>query len=202
MKKKILLTLLLCVPFISIILVIIFRLTAEPSNEAIIQKLRDTPYYTTRVEYTVKNTRGEESEETVLYYSKDKGSRIDFGQDRVKIYKDGNVTVKDNISNKEYTMEEDMDKLHTIALMTNLLSFPIEEGSIEEGQEEWGDTQYIVFTSELFFENDHLDKIKVYVDKNEKVPLGAVIYDKDGKDRVRVIYKDFEKLKEMDDSIL
>ncbi|ATD54060.1 germination lipoprotein GerS-related protein [Clostridium chauvoei] len=202
MKKKILLTLLLCVPFISIILVIIFRLTAEPSNEEIIQKLRDTPYYTTRIEYTVKNTRGEESEETVLYYSKDKGARIDFGQDRVKIYKDGNVTVKDNISNKEYTMEEDMDKLHTIALMTNLLSFPMEEGSIEEGQEEWGDTQYIAFTSELFFENDHLDKIKVYVDKNEKVPLGAVIYDKDGKDRVRVIYKDFEKLKEMDDSIL
>ncbi|CDG00683.1 Putative secreted protein [Clostridium chauvoei JF4335] len=137
-----------------------------------------------------------------MYYSKDKGARIDFGQDRVKIYKDGNVTVKDNISNKEYTMEEDMDKLHTIALMTNLLSFPMEEGSIEEGQEEWGDTQYIAFTSELFFENDHLDKIKVYVDKNEKVPLGAVIYDKDGKDRVRVIYKDFEKLKEMDDSIL
>lgn len=202
MKKKILLVLLLCIPFISIILVVIFRLTAELTNEEIIGKLRDTPYYSVNVEYTVKNTRGEESEDTILYYSKDKGSRIDFGQDRVKIYKDGSITIKDNIANKEYTMEEDMDKLHTIALMSNLLSFPIEEGSIEEGQEEWGETQYITFTSELFFENDHLNKIRIYIDKNERIPLGAVIYDKDGKDRVRIIYRDFKKLKEIDGSVL
>lgn len=202
MKKKILLVLLLCIPFISIILVIIFRLTAEPTNEEIIGKLRDTPYYSVNVEYTVKNTRGEESEDTIVYYSKDKGSRIDFGQDRVKIYKDGSITIKDNIANKEYTMEEDMDKLHTIALMSNLLSFPIEEGSIEEGQEEWGEIQYITFTSELFFENDHLNKIRIYIDKNERIPLGAVIYDKDGKDRVKIIYRDFKRLKEIDGSVL
>lgn len=195
MKKKILFTLLLCVPFISIILVILFRLTAVPSNEEIIEKLRDTPCYSANVEYIFKNTRGEEREETVQYFSKEKGAKIEFGQDRVKLYKDDGILIKDNISNKEYTMEKDMDKMHSIAFLENLLGNPILEGTLIEGQEEWGETQYIEFMTEIFLENEHLDKAKVYIDKENKAPIGAIIYDKQGNDRVRILYKDFKKMK-------
>lgn len=195
MKKKILFTLLLCVPFISIILVILFRLTATPSNEEIIERLRDTPCYTANVEYVFKNTRGEEKEETVQYFNKEKGAKIEFGQDRVKLYKDDGILIKDSISNKEYTMEKDMDKMHSIAFLENLLGNPILEGTLIEGQEEWGETQYIEFMTEIFLENEHLDKAKVYIDKENKAPIGAIIYDKQGNDRVKILYKDFKKMK-------
>ena len=86
--------------------------------------------------------------------------------------------------------------------MKNLLSYPIEEGSIKEGQEEWGEKIYIELNLELFLENDHLDKAKVFIDKKEKTPIGAIIYDKEGNDRLRIIYKNFEKLKEIDNDLL
>lgn len=202
MKKKLLITFLLCIPFISIILVIVFRLTAVPTNEEVISELRNIKCYKTDVEYITTNSRGEESEETTLYYSEDKGARIDFGQDRVKFYKDGNITVKDNISNKEYTVEGELDVLHSLAFMNNLLSYPIEEGSIKEGQEEWGEKIYIELSLELFLENDHLNKAKVFIDKKEKTPIGAIIYDKEGNDRLRIIYKNFEELEEIDNDLL
>lgn len=202
MKKKVLITLLLCIPFISIILVIMFRLTVVPTNEEIISQLREITCYKTNVEYISNNSRGEEKEETTQYYSEDKGARIDFGIDRIKFYKDGNIRVEDNISNKEYNVEEDLDKLHSLAFMKNLLSYPIEKGSIKEGQEEWGEKIYIELTLELFLENDHLDKAKVFIDKKEKTPIGAIIYDKEGNDRLRIIYKNFEKLKEIDNDLL
>ena len=41
MKKKLLLILMVCIPFISIILVILFRATAEPTNEEIIKSLKE-----------------------------------------------------------------------------------------------------------------------------------------------------------------
>lgn len=150
MKKKLLLILMVCIPFISIILVILFRATAEPTNEEIIKSLKEIKCYSTRVEYIIKNTRGEEREETTQYYSKDIGGRIDFGEDRSKIYKDNKVIVKDGISNKEYTMENDMDEIHSLAFLNKLLSYPIDENGIKEGQEEWGDTAYIEFTCEVF----------------------------------------------------
>ena len=193
MKKKLLLILMVCIHFISIILVILFRATAEPTNEEIIKSLKEIKCYSTRVEYIIKNTRGEEREETTQYYSKDIGGRIDFGEDRSKIYKDNKVIVKDGISNKEYTMENDMDEIHSLAFLNKLLSYPIDENGIKEGQEEWGDTAYIEFTCEVFLKNDHLDKVKIFIDKQEKTPIGAIIYDKDGKDRIRIVYRDFEK---------
>lgn len=202
MKKKLLITLLLCIPFISIILVILFRLTAVPTNEEVISKLKETECYKTEVEYITKNSRGEEREETILYYSKDKGARIDFGQDRIKFYNKDNITVRDNISNKEYTLDNELDMLHSLAFMEILLSYPIEADSIKEGQEEWGETIYIELTLELFLENDHLDKAKVFIDKKEKTPIGAIIYDKEGNDKLRIIYKNFEKLKELDNDLL
>lgn len=202
MKKKILIGLLLCIPFISIILTIIIRLTAAPTNEEIISGLRDIKYYKTDVEYVTNNSRGEDKEETTQYFSVDKGARIDFGQDRIKFYKDGNINVKDNISNKEYSVDEELDMLHSLAFMKNLLSYPIENDSIKQGQEEWGEKIYIELTVDLFFENNYFDKAKVFIDKKTQTPIGAIIYDKDGKNRLKIIYKNFEILKDMDNDLL
>lgn len=202
MKKKLLLGLLVSIPIILIVLVIIFRVTAEPTNEEIIESLKGIKAYKTEVEFIVKNSRDEERQDTIQYYKKDIGGRIDFGTDRTKIYKDGSILVKDNIANKEYTMEESMDELYSLSFVDKLLSYPIDNEGINEGQEEWGDTEYIVFTSELFIKNDSLNKIKIFIDKQEKAPIGAIIYDKDNKDRVRIVYRNFEKLKDLDEGLL
>lgn len=73
MKKKIIITLLLIIPFISIFLVVIFRGMVSPNNEDIIRDLKNIKCYETKVEYIVKNSKGEEREDTFQYYSKDKG---------------------------------------------------------------------------------------------------------------------------------
>ena len=201
MKKKLLKIFLVSIPIISIALIILIRLTSEPSNEEIIDNLKNIKNYTTKVDYLIINSRGEEREETIQYFSKDFGGRIDFGEDRIKIYKDDKILINDNVSNKEYEIEEDMDKFHSIAFMYKLLESPIIDGEIKEGQEEWGEREYIEFTSELFLNNEHLDKVRVFIDKNEEVPIGAIIYDKGGKDKVRIVYKEFKKLKDKEKNI-
>ncbi len=202
MKKKLLLILLVFIPVILITLVIIFRMTAEPTNEEIIKSLKDIKAYTTDVEFLIKNSRDEERQNAIQYYKKDVGGKIDFGQDRTKIYKENMILVKDNVSNKEYTIENSMNDLYSISFLNKLLSYPINNEGLKEGQEEWGDTEYIVFTSELFLKNDNLDKVKVFIDKQKKAPIGAIVYDKNNKDRVRIVYRNFEKLKELDEELL
>lgn len=202
MKKKLLLGLLVSIPIILIIFVILFRVTAEPTNEEIIESLKGINAYKAEVQFIINNSRDEETQDTIQYYKKDVGGRIDFGTDRTKIYKNGSILVKDNIANKEYTMEDGMDELYSLSFVNKLLSYPIDNEGINEGQEEWGDTEYIVFTSELFLKNDSLNKIKIFIDKQEKTPIGAIIYDKENKDRVRIIYRNFEKLKELDEELL
>lgn len=202
MKKKIIIAVLLCIPFISILLVIVFRGIILPTNEEIIKSLKEINCYETKVEYIVKNSRGEEREETVQYYSKDKGVRVEFGEDIVKTYKDDSIHVINNISNGDYFIDKSLDILHPLAFMNKLLSFPVKTDSLKQGQEEWGDTVYIQLDLELFLDNEHLNIARLFVDKKEKTPIGIIVYDKDGEDTLRIVFKDFKKVKQIDNSLL
>ena len=202
MKKKLLLMFLVAIPIILITLVIVLRMTAEPNNDEIIKSLKEIKAYKTEIEFVIKNSRDEERQEAIQYYKKDVGGKIEFGEDRSKIYKDGMILVKDNISNKEYSINDSINDLYSLSFLNKLLSYPINNKGIQDGQEEWGETEYIVFTSELFLKNDNLDKVKIFIDKQKKIPIGAIIYDKKDNDRVRIVYRNFEKLKEIDEELL
>ncbi|MBS6183466.1 MAG: germination lipoprotein GerS-related protein [Clostridium celatum] len=201
MKKKIIITLLLIIPFISIFLVVIFRGILSPDNEEIIRNLKNIKCYETKVEYIVKNSKGEERENTVQYYSKEEGVRVEFDDDKVKIYKSDGIHVKDNSSTGEYVIENDMDILHSMAFMNKILSYPLKSDSIKEGQEEWGDKIYIQVDTELFLSNEHFNSARIFINKKTKTPIGIIVYDKDGNDSVRIIYEDFKVVKEVDKNL-
>lgn len=201
MRKKIIISLLLIIPFISIFMVIIFRGVFMPDNEDIIKDLKNIKYYETKVEYIIKNSKSEEREETIQYYSKDNGVRIEFADDKVKIYKEDGIHVKDNLSNTEYIIENDMDILHSMAFMNKILSYPLKSNSMKIGQEEWGDKIYIQVDTELFLNNDHFNTARIFINKKTKTPIGIIIYDKEGNDSVRIIYEDFKIIKEVDETL-
>ena len=180
MRKKIIITLLLIIPFISIVLVVIFRGVLSPNNEEIIRELKNIKCYETKVEYIVKNSKGEEREETTQYYSKDDGVRIEFADEKVKLYKSDGIHVKDNSSTGEYIVDNEMDILHSMAFMNKILSYPLKSESVKEGQEEWGDKIYIQVDTELFLNNEHFNSARIFINKKTKTPIGIIVYDKDG----------------------
>lgn len=202
MKKKILTGIAIAVPIILIIVVILMRTLVSPSNEKIIEELRDANCYKTNVDYIFINSRGEETENTTVYYDKNTAGKIVFSADREKLYKDNKITVKDNIANKEYTLDETLDDLYSIVFLNKLLSYPISDDSIKEGQEEWGDKKYIYFTVEIFDKSSHINTAKVYIDKDNEVPIGVIVYNKEGKASLKMIYKEFERMKKLDEDLL
>ena len=202
MKKRIIISLLLIIPFISILLVVVFRGIFMPSNEDIISELKNIKCYDTKVEYIIKNSKGEEREETVQYYSKNEGVRVEFKGDKVKIYKADGIHIKDSKSNSEYLIENDMDILHSMAFMNKILSYPLKSDSIKEGQEEWGEKIYIQVDTELFLNNEHFNTARIFIDKKTRTPIGIIIYDKNGSDSIRIIYDDFKIVKEIDEDLL
>lgn len=202
MKKKIIIAVLLLIPFISILLVVVFRGIILPTNEEIIKSLKNIKYYEANVEYIIKNSMGEEREDTKQYYSKDKGVRVEFGDDIVKIYKNDGIRVIDNISKSDYVIDKDLDVLHPLAFMNKILSFPVKTDSLKQDQEEWGDTVYIQLDLELFLDNEHLNVARLFVDKKNKTPIGIIVYNNNGEDTLRIVFKDFKKVKQIDDSLL
>ena len=193
MKKKVAIGVLILIPFVSILLVIMFRGVIMPNNEEIIDNLKNIDNYETDVMYISKNHKSEEVEKTKQFYNKDTGVKVEFEDGITKVYTKENISVKDNLSNIEYEISSDMDILHPLAFLNNILSMPVKTDSLKEAQEEWGDTLYIQFDVELFLDNSHLDNARVYVDKEEMIPIGVVVYNDQGEDTVRIIYNNFKK---------
>ncbi|MGL4570139.1 MAG: germination lipoprotein GerS-related protein [Clostridium sp.] len=196
-KHKLLITFIMTIPFISIILVIMFRSILSPTNEDVLEKLKNKDNYESIVEYTIKNDKGEYTEKTKVLFCNDHGIRIDFGEELTKIYKDDIIIMNYNKKNKVYEVKRNLDNFYTLSIMSELLKNPII--GVEEGQDEWGDLKYLKVDIDLISNNDHLDKATLYVNKSKKEPMLIKIYDNKGEERVKMDYREFSELKKCDE---
>lgn len=200
-KSKIIIGILFFIPIIIIFTVVLFRNIITPTNEEIIDKLKNTKCYTSKVDYKFLNSKSDFEESTKQYCSKDKGVRIEFedGCERVKVYKGSEIKVEENNEN-EYTLDKDIDIIYPLAFIENILSNPI-QGDIQEIQSEWKDTTYLKINIEYNSKNNHLNKAEFYVDKKNETPELLRILDKDNKERIIITYKDFKAEKELQDDL-
>ena len=112
-KKVIISIMLVMIPIIIICGIILGRKIITPSNEDILNGLKNIKMYSCDVSYTFKNIRDEFTEETTQYYRFDKGSRIEF-QDyykRIKVYNGSEIKVEEN--DDEYTLDNNIDILNS-----------------------------------------------------------------------------------------
>ena len=200
-NKKIIIATLVFIPIFVILLIILCRNVITPSNQDIINELKNTKCYSSKVEYVFKNSKSQFEESTMQYYSFDKGSRIEFkgGYERVKVYKGEEIKVEGN-ADEEYILNKDMDIIHPLAFIENILSNP-QSGEIKEVKEQWSEGTYLQVDINYNSENKHLNKAEFYIDKDKKVPVLLRILDDDNKERVVISYKDFKKEKSLNDNL-
>lgn len=190
-KRNILITLLMIIPFISIILAILFRHAVVPTNEEIVECVKNMKKYETIAEYTISNNRGTYSEKTKILFFDGHGFRIDFGEDLTKLYYEDKIIMSYNKKNEKYEVKRDIDNLYPLGVMSEIFKNPIL--GISEGQQEWGDLQYLKVDFDLITNNNHLDKATLYIDKTKKQPLLIKIYDNKGSERVKIEYREFNQ---------
>lgn len=185
------------ITFLLLIVIIFFRHSYVLTNEEVIEKIKDIPIYKSEIEYIIKNSKNEYSENVRLLYYKKLGLRIEFQEDRVKVYKNGYISIEEK--ENKYEVDEGIDEVYPLASINNILSNEIL--TIEEGKTEWGDKSYLKVTVKLPFENQHMDYAFIYLDKENQVPVMTQIYDIKDEERIRIIYRSFEKLKKLDENL-
>ncbi|WP_024614321.1 germination lipoprotein GerS-related protein [Clostridium sp. Ade.TY] len=193
LKKKLLVTVLMIIPFVSIILIISLRHVITPTNEDILNSVKNLDDYTSIVEYKITNDNGTYNQKAELSYCKDNGIRLDFGEELTKIYSDEKITMIYNKTDEKYEVDRELDRVYDLAAMKELFKNPILE--FKEGQEEWGDLKYLKVEFDLITKNIHIDRATLYIDKNKKEPMLLKVYDSNSKERIKIEYREFLKKK-------
>lgn len=198
-NKKIMIGTLISSPIIIVLLIILFRNTVIPSNESIINDLKNIKYYSCRVNYIFINSKSQFEEDTIQYYSFNKGYRIEFNDGRVKVYSGGEIKVEEN-NEKEYILNKDIDIIYPLAFTGNVLS-NAENTEVKEVKNEWNDSVYLKIDITYNVNNKHLNKAEFFVDKNKGIPVSLKILDANNKERIIITYKDFKKEKNLNEDL-
>ena len=200
-NKKLVIGILISTPILIVLLAILLRNSISPSNESIINDLKNTKLYSSKVNYIFKNSKSQFEENTIQYYSCDKGSRIEFkdGYERVKVYKGGEIKVEEN-RDGQYSLNKDIDTIYPLAFVENILSNS-ENTNIKEVKTEWSDSIYLQVDITYYSNNKHLNKAEFFVDKNKGVPVLLKILDDDNNERIMITYTDFKKEKSLSDDL-
>jgi len=200
-NKRLIIGTLVSIPILVILTVILGRYLITPSNEYIINELKNTKCYSSKVEYTFKNSKSEFRENTMQYYSFDRGARIEFkdGYDRVKVYKGSEIKVDGN-NDEQYILNKDIDIIYPLAFIENILSNK-QCSEVKEVKAEWSQEIYLQVDIEYKSNNKYLYKAEFYIDKNKQIPVLLKILDESNKERVVITYKDFVKEKNLNDNL-
>lgn len=201
LNKMLMVGVIIFIPIFIIVLVILCRHVITPSNEDIVNELRNTKCYSSKVNYVFKNSKSQFEENTMQYYSYGKGSRIEFqdGYNQVKVYKGGEIKIESN-EDEDYILDKDIDVIYPLAFIENILSNPIID-EVKEVKSDWGQEIYLQVNIEYNSRNKHLNKAEFYIDKNKRIPVLLKVLDDKDEERIVISYKDFKKEKKLNENL-
>lgn len=197
MKKKLVIVALVFLVVIAVIVSIFYKRRIDTPQEYV-DYLRFIQCYSTEVNYFVTNDKGQFQEKAKIFYDAKKGYRLELGNERVHIYKDDEILVKDMNNDKTYKLKRDFDEFYKWAFLRDFIEliYTNEEVKIYSKNKEGKNCLFI----ELYIPggNKNIDKGILQVNTETKAPEKISILDFKGNLKAEIIYSNFKFEKEMD----
>lgn len=159
--------------------------------ERFINYLKNLESYTAEVNIKIINEKQNTEYNTIQYYDKRYGARLELGSDRVFLYKGDKIEVTDIKNNIKYTTDKDFDSLFHLSLLEEYIGLIYTNEKLEYSQKEIGGKKYQVIGLEIPGNNRNISSGEIYADIKTNVPEFIVIYDEKKCEKVRITYSKF-----------
>jgi outer membrane lipoprotein-sorting protein len=164
--------------------------TKEP--EEIIDYLKNLKSYECRVDMYVKNDRQELKYEMKQYCDASMGYRLEIGNGRVQIYKDGKIHVDDVKNNAKYELDENFDEVFKISFVGEYIKLLYYSSDIKFSELAVDKDKYVLLELGLPGTNRNMEKAVMYIDTKSYYPSKVLIYNNKDKETVNITYRDFK----------
>ena len=194
-KKTTLITIILVIVAIGVSgLALYIKKTTPITPHDIVRGMISATSYTTDVTYVVKNARGQFKEDGKIEYISGENTKITVS-DKEQIFMEDKIVIKYFKDNKIFNVSKDFDSFYKYMFINELPKFLEYENNVSYSWETIGGRECLMIEYLLLSGNDNFYKEVFVIDKKNKVPLNAVIYDNKGNERITVEYKNFIKAK-------
>ncbi|MCI6277182.1 MAG: hypothetical protein MR639_10670 [Clostridium sp.] len=172
------------------------------SEKKVVKYIEKLNTYSCDVEYTFKNEKDQDKYPAKHYYMKNKGYRLDLGEDRVNIYKGDYIHVEDKKAGKKYDVIKEFDEIYKYTFLNeivDLTSHP--ESKVYAEHDEESDKHYVVIEFIIPSTNRNIAKGVLYMNSLTLKPEVEKIYDLKGEERVEIRFNDFVANETMEEEL-
>ncbi|GFP74001.1 germination lipoprotein GerS-related protein [Clostridium fungisolvens] len=198
MKKNRLLLILLFIIIAAVSIFAAYQKFYNITPEEILDEIKEIKSYTADVTYTSISSRGEVKYETTQCYDREQGTRVDFKEGRIYLYKQNKIYVKDTNTNRQYEVDKNSDEFYKLAFIDEIGKYIVLDQEIKYYYKDINGVRCLIVEFSILNNNQNMDKQVLIIDSESKVPKELLIYDKNGSERGRIEYSNFKKSNKLD----
>ncbi len=189
MKKKSLLTTILVFIFI-----IVFTSCGKKNDdtEKNIDYLKNLDSYSCNINMKIENDKQTINYTGKQFYDKRYGYRFELDKNRLMVYKDNKILVKDLQSGLKYDTEKDFDSLFKLSFIGEYIGMIYTNEVVKNSSKKIGNEEYQVVHLDIPGNNKNISKAELYINRQSSLPKYVIIYDSKGKKKIDVEYSDFK----------
>lgn len=154
--------------------------------------LKELSSYSCSADITIKNNKDTYTYSTNQIYSKEVGTRIELGKDRVYIYLQDKIYVTDLKNNLKYLMDKNVDGIYRLSIIREYVNLLYTNENIKYNYKTADGQEYQTIELIIPGNNRNMSKAILYVNMKTKSPYKLYIYDLKDVERVEILYNDFK----------
>lgn len=175
--------------------------TKRNSNEDSLEVIKNLNSYSCECVINFKNGKSPIEYTTIQRYKKKMGSIIELDKDRIFLYKNDKIYVKDLKSKSKYKLENDFDEVFKLSILGEYIGLMYTNQDVTVNVKTINGIEYDVVSLSIPGVNRNIRKGELYIDKNGKYPEELKIFDERGKERITIQYKNFEGNVDIEDEL-
>ena len=154
--------------------------------------LKNLSSYSCNVNILIKNDKQQINYNGKQFYDSRYGERFDLDNNRIIVYKESKIYVKDIKRGNSYNIDKNFQSLFKFSFIKEYISLLYTNEKIENSFKKVGNEEYQVINLDIPGNNKNMYKAQLYVNIKDNVPAYVIIYDSKYKKRIEIKYTDFK----------
>nr|WP_025776309.1 germination lipoprotein GerS-related protein [Clostridium botulinum] len=156
-----------------------------------IDYLKNLESYSCDVEINIKNKKQTIQYKGKQFYNKELGYRFELNKDRILLYTNNKIFVKDLANGVKYNKDKEFDKFYRLTFIGEYicLLYTNEEMKVDLRDKE--NSKYEVITLTIPGNNRNAVKAELFVEDEKNIPKKLIIYDSKNNESAVINYTNF-----------
>jgi outer membrane lipoprotein-sorting protein len=163
----------------------------EKNSEKVIDNLKNLDSYSCSVDMKIENDKQVISYKGKQFYDKKYGYRFELDNNRVMVYKNNNIFVKDLKNGFKYSTDKNFDSVFKLSFIGEYIGLIYTNEKIKVSLKNIDNEKYQIIHLDIPGNNKNISKCDLYVNIKTEKPRYLNIYDSNNSEKIKIEYSDF-----------